>query len=236
MPRPFFDVKKTIIYEDDHLLIVNKPSGLLTIKDDKGSLNLYHELFDYVKNEKGGKRLFVVHRLDKDTSGLLAFAKDIRTKTILQECFEDQVVIRKYEAVASPSKLPINEEKKVIVYLYEDKNHVVHLSSSNQGKRCETDIKCLAKKNGKSYLDISLVTGRRNQIRLSLFSLGMPIVGDSKYGGIKSSRMKLNAYELAFPKNLGLKKTSFSIPKIFEDEFIEKKPELDDKDKLLALV
>lgn len=230
------ELKKTIVYEDDHLLAVNKPSGLLTIKDENGSPNLYHSLFEYVKREKGGKRLFVVHRLDKETSGLLVFAKDIRTKSVLQECFENQAVLRKYEAVCSPNRLDLNETRKVIVHLYEDKNHVVHLSDRNEGKRCETDIRCLAKKNGRSYLDISLVTGRRNQIRLSLMSLNMPIVGDHKYGGIKANRMKLNAYELSFPKNLGLLKTHFSIPKIFEKEFFGEDLRADEKDELLALV
>ena len=82
-----------LVYEDEHLLVVNKPEGLLTIKDDKGGLNLYHELYNYVLSKHNKQRLFVVHRLDKDTSGLLIFAKDARTKTLLQECFEGRKVI-----------------------------------------------------------------------------------------------------------------------------------------------
>lgn len=233
MKRFYSDIKDIIVYEDEHALVVNKPSGLLTIKDEKGSENLYHDLYDYVARQRG-KKLFVVHRLDKDTSGLLIFAKDVRTKTVLQDCFEAQAVERKYEAVTKSGTLRPGDSEKIVIFLDEDKNHIVHVSPN--GKRCETDVRCLFSKNGKSYLDISLVTGRRNQIRISLSEIGMPIVGDSKYGGIKNARMKLNAYSLTFPSSIGLKKNTFSIEKIFDTEFVKKEREEDDTDRLLSLV
>lgn len=225
-----------LVYEDEHLLVVNKPEGLLTIKDDKGGLNLYHELYNYVLSKHNKQRLFVVHRLDKDTSGLLIFAKDARTKTLLQECFEEQIVTRKYEAVTKSGSLEVHEKKKIVINLNEDKNHIVRVVDSNHGKRCETNVECLAKKNGHSYLDISLVTGRRNQIRLSLKEIGMPIVGDKKYDGPKGNRMKLSAYYLEFPSTIGLKKYKFSIEKIFDGEFFKKETTKDKNDDLLSLV
>lgn len=234
------DIRAWIVYEDDRLIVANKPSGLLTIKDDKGGENLYHALFDHVLRQGRGKRLFVVHRLDRDTSGLLCFAKDARTKTVLQSCFEAQAVERRYEAVCSGTTIPLNTPKKIVVYLCEDKNRNVHLSSDGKGKRCETEATCLAVKRGWSYLDLSLITGRRNQIRLSLKSLGLPVVGDLKYGGVPSFRMKLNAYRLSFPPSLGLSQRKFEIPKIFEGEFFPDRKRKEEKtgryDELLASV
>lgn len=230
------NIKSMLIFEDEHLLVIDKPSGLLTIKDDKNSDNLYHELYEYMKRQKGNKKLFVIHRLDRDTSGLLIFAKDIRTKTILQECFEAQAVIRKYEAVTKNGNLNVGDSKRIVINLEEDKNHNVNIVPPNRGKRCETIIKCMNKKQGRSYLDISLITGRRNQIRLSLSSIDMPIVGDKKYGGEKSNRMKLNAYYLEFPSNLGLSKNKFEIDRLFVNEFEDVKRNKDELDDLLSLI
>lgn len=235
-PNSKIDIRQMLIYEDEHLLVVDKPSGLLTIKDDKGGLNLYHELYDYVSAQGRNKKLFVVHRLDRDTSGLLVFAKDIRTKTILQECFEAQAVVRKYEAVTKGNAIPVRESRRIVISIDEDKLHNVNIVPEGRGKRCVTNVTCLYSKNGYSYLDISLVTGRRNQIRLSLNSIGMPIVGDKKYDGEKSSRMKLNAYLLEFPDSLGLSKNKFEIDKIFEDEFVKAERKKDSLDDLLSLI
>lgn len=155
----------------------------------------------------------------------------------MYECFEAQVVTRKYEAVAKKGNLKIGETKNVVVYLFEDKNHNVYISNPTKGKRCETNITCLKEKNNYAYLDISLVTGRRNQIRLSLSNMNMPIVGDTKYNGEKAIRMKLNAYALEFPNNLGLSKTQFRINKIFENEFSDESDKISTKyDKLLNLI
>lgn len=205
-----------LVYEDKDVLVVNKPCGLLTIADEKKSFNLYSFLFDELQKKSNGRnRLFVVHRLDKDTSGLLIFAKNVRTKDVLQDCFEQGAVERKYEAIASGKKLALNKIYKLEINLFQDKNHNVYVADSTRGKKCVTFVKALAIKKESSLLDISLGTGRRNQIRLTLATIGMPLVGDEKYGGMKAKRMMLNAYSLTFPTGIGLKKNHFEIPKLF---------------------
>lgn len=192
----------------------------MTVADDKGSLNLYSLLYDYVQSEGvRGQRLFVVHRLDRDTSGLLVFAKNIATKNVLQSCFEQHAVERRYEAVAEGTEIPLGKTARLEIELWEDRSHQVRLASRGRGKKCLTYATCLAIDRGRSYLDVEIVTGRRNQIRLSLQSIGMPIVGDRVYGGPKADRMFLNAWLLDFPKNIGLKVSRFEDSKQFAKMF-----------------
>lgn len=206
---------KLIVYEDDDVIVINKPSGLLTISDGNNSDNLYSYLYDYCSKKNNG-HIFIVHRLDKLTSGLIIFAKSIEIKNRLQKCFEEQRVIRLYEAISVGTLLEKNEVKKIELNLFEDKNNNVFVSKDNRGKRCITYVKCVDKNDKYSLLDISITTGRRNQIRLSLKELGMPIFGDDKYGiKSKEKRMYLNAYKLEFSKDIGIKKNSFQISKIF---------------------
>lgn len=217
-----FRLDQALVYEDKDLLVVNKPAGLLTIRDEKNGPNLYSQLYGYVMSEgTRGARLFVVHRLDKDTSGLLVFAKNVRTKAVLQQGFEQGVVVRKYEAVCHGTVLPLGVTKRLKSYLFQDKGHNVFLASAGRGKICLTDACCLATQNGLSYLDIQIQTGRRNQIRLTLAGIGMPVVGDRKYGiKDKSPRMMLNAYRLAFPKAMGLRQSEFELPRSFSVPFL----------------
>lgn len=214
------DPKVFVVYEDHDILVVDKPFGLLTIRDEAGHANLYSLLYDYVREERErDSHLFVVHRLDRDTSGLLVFAKNLRTKYELQACFEDGSVERKYEAVAVGNAIRVGERRRLVIYLDQDRFHRVFVTHKGQGKECVTDLTCLARKGKLAYLEISILTGRRNQIRLTLAQLGMPVLGDVKYGGIRAQRLFLNAYELRFPKDLGLKKDAFSIPRRFEGYF-----------------
>lgn len=209
------NLNKIIIYEDEYVIVVNKPCGLLTISDGNNSQNVYSYLYKYCL-EKENKHLFVVHRLDKYTSGLIIFAKSNLIKEKLQKCFEEKRVIRLYEALAIGNSIKKGEVKKIEINVFEDKNNNVFVSKDNRGKKCITFVKCLDQNDKYSLLDISILTGRRNQIRLSLSEIGMPILGDSKYGiKCEENRMYLNAYKLEFPKDIGIKKYCFEIPKIF---------------------
>jgi len=211
------DLKKLIIYEDNDVIVVNKPAGLLTIADEKKSFNLYSLLYEYVLKQKNrDSHLFVVHRLDKDTSGIIIFAKNIKSKTILQKQFEMGAVERKYEAIVKGTSIDIGTTVKIEIYLFQDKNHNIYISDSKKGKKCITYVTCEEIKNDYSYLDISIETGRRNQIRLSLESIGLPIVGDKKYSGIKADRMYLNAYKLNFFGS-NFKKNTFEINRLFKN-------------------
>lgn len=215
-----FDIGRSLVYEDRDLLVVSKPAGLLTVDDDRGSPNLYSILQRYeIESGRKDPRLFLVHRLDRDTSGLLVFARTARVREVLQRCFEENAVERRYEAVVTDWNLPVNKTLRCPINLEQDSKGNIRVVPEGRGKPCLTYITCLYKGQSRSYLDISLVTGRRNQIRLTLKALGSPIVGDTKYGGVKNSRMMLNAYRLCFPEGIGLKRTEFEIERIFSRGF-----------------
>lgn len=221
LPRARLDLRigRSIVYEDEDLLVVYKPAGLLTVDDDRGSTNLYSLLKERESRSPLRRdRLFVVHRLDRDTSGLLIFARSARVKDVLQSAFEEGAVERRYEAVVSGRRLPLDKTLRVTINLAQDQKGNIKVVSRG-GKECVTYIRCLAQGEQRSLLDVSLLTGRRNQIRLSLKTLGCPIVGDSKYGGIRAERMMLNAYLLDFPSELGLKRAHFEVPRLFAKGF-----------------
>ena len=189
-----------IIYEDEDVIVVDKPSGLITIKDEKTPVEatLYHQVYEHVKKQNG--RIFIVHRLDKDTSGLVIF---------------EQKVVRKYEALVEGK---IKKEKdRLKVYLITDKfNNVFATNKNKNGQLAITDYRLISSNDEKSYVDISILTGKRNQIRASFALIGHPIVGDKKYGSTIKKGLSLRAYELLFDDNLNLKKKQFTINKYFD--------------------
>ncbi|HBD06526.1 MAG TPA: hypothetical protein DCY93_03870 [Firmicutes bacterium] len=201
--------KLNIIYEDEEVIVCNKRSNQLTIGKDYNDFNsLYHEVYEYVHKKTGG-RIFVVHRLDKDTSGIIIFAKTGTVKEKLQLIFENHKVERKYEAVVEGK---MKGKGTIKVNLSEDKFHNVFVTK--KGVEAITKYEVLNVKDNRSLLDIELVTGKRNQIRASLSFLGHTIIGDKKYNGIKNNRLLLNAYKLVFP-NGTLKVNEFQISKLF---------------------
>ncbi len=183
-----------IVYEDNKFLVVLKRSGLLTISGTKeNEVTLYHQVFHYLHQKQ--EKVFVVHRLDKDTSGIVLFAKSEKVKNSLQEHWNDIVKSRKYVALIHGS---IKKSGTIRNYLKEDKNTFVH-SSKKDGKLAITHYQVLKEKDNISLVDITLETGRKNQIRVHMKELGSPLLGDKKYG-IKDNieRLMLHAYELSF--------------------------------------
>ena len=165
--------KLRIIYEDKYLIIVNKPTGEFTIsRDNHYDNNLYDEVKTYVKKQNPKNKIFIVHRLDKDTSGLVLFAKSEKVKYDLQRNWQN--VERKYYAV------------------------VFGKPNEKIGKLAITNFDVIESNNKYSLLDINIETGRRNQIRVQLANIGHPILGDKKYGKVKYKRMMLEAYYLKF--------------------------------------
>lgn len=186
--------KLNIIYEDKYLIVVYKPSGMLTIaKDNKYSINLYDEVKEYLKRKNPKNKVFIVHRLDRETSGIIVFAKSEYVKVALQNNWQD--VIRDYYAVVGGS---INKDGHLEDYLTEDKNLFVHVNKFNKGNKAITDYKVIRSNKKYSVLDINIKTGRKNQIRVQFANINHPIVGDLKYGDIKASKMCLQAYHLKF--------------------------------------
>jgi len=186
----------SIIFEDDHLLVVNKPSGLLTIATEKErERTLYHIVRDYVLSKNPHGRIFIVHRLDKDTSGIVLFAKDEKTKNQLQENWNEYVSLREYTAIVSGH--PKEESGQIVQYLKETKTNLVYVSRHEDGKKAITNYSVLKSNEKYSMLKVTIETGRRNQIRVAFASKKMPIVGDKKYGDKnKVSRMYLHANRL----------------------------------------
>ena len=166
--------KLNIIYEDKEILVVNKPAKLLTVATDKEEMRtLYHEVREYL--HKKNQKVFVVHRLDKDTSGLVLFAKNPKLKEMLQNNWLRYT--REYIAVVE-GKLP-KPKDTLRFYLQEDKTHHVHVS--DKGLSSVTEYEVLDTNKTQSLISVRIKTGRKNQIRASLAYIGNPIVGDKKY-------------------------------------------------------
>lgn len=184
-----------IIYEDNNYLVVNKPSGILTIateEDSDNSNNLYDVLVKYVKKKSSSAKLFVVHRLDRDTSGVLLFAKNEELKDKLQDNW-NEIAKRTYYAVVVGKTL---EKETLKSYLKENDKLITY--SSKDGKLAITEYERVKTNDKYSLLKINIKTGRRNQIRVQLRDIHHPIAGDKKYGIKDKSikRMMLHASRL----------------------------------------
>ena len=185
-----------ILFEDDHIIVVNKPSGLLTIATAKEKeKTLYHIVREYLVSKDKNARVFIVHRLDKDTSGVVVLAKDEKTKNKLQENWNEYVSLREYVAVVHGHLK--EQEKKIIQNLKETKTNLVYVTKHNDGKEAITNYKVIKESSKYSLVSINIETGRKNQIRVAFSSLGNPIVGDNKYGiRDKENRLYLHANRL----------------------------------------
>ena len=186
-----------ILFEDEHIIVVNKPSGLLTIATAKEKdKTLYHIVREYLVSKNRNARVFIVHRLDKDTSGIVVLAKDEKTKNKLQENWNEYVSLREYVAVVH-GKLK-KEEDRIVQRLKETKTNLVYISRNDEGKEAITNYKVIKENDNYSELSIKIETGRKNQIRVAMATIGNPIVGDKKYGDPKDkeSRLFLHANRL----------------------------------------
>lgn len=187
-----------ILYEDSDMIVINKPAGLLTIaSDQERELTAYHMLTDYVRTKDPRNRIFVVHRLDRDTSGVLIFAKNERMKLALQDNWADLVSERRYAAVVEGQL----EEKRgrIRSWLKDTKTFLVYSSQrAGDGLEAITDYHVINETAGYSLLDIALKTGRKNQIRVHMKDIGHNVAGDKKYGAKTDplKRLCLHAYKL----------------------------------------
>ena len=184
-----------IIYEDKDLIVVNKPENLLTIATEKEKdRTLYNIVSKYVKSKNKNNKIYIIHRLDKDTSGIIMFAKNIKVKEELQKNWND-LVIRKYIALVSGN---IKEDMTLKNYIGINKINESYITNIQNGKLAITNIYVKKNYHNKTLLDIDIKTGRKNQIRLQLANINHSIIGDKKYGNIKAKRMYLHAYSLEF--------------------------------------
>ena len=196
-----------IIYEDNDFIVVNKPQGLLCVATSKENKNtLYHLVREHIKNNNKKDKIFIVHRLDKDTSGIVLFAKKEKLKTLLQNNW-NKLVERKYIALVEGKV--IKESDTITSYLKETKDLKVY--SSKEGKFASTTYKRIKYNKKYTLLEIKINTGRKNQIRVHLSDIHHPIVGDKKYNAKTNpiKRLCLHAYSLKFINPITNKKYYF---------------------------
>lgn len=181
-----------ILFENKDILVVDKPCNILTIStESEKDRTLYKILRNYLnqKNEK----IFIVHRLDKGTSGVILFAKNQKIKNYLQDNWNDIVINKEYLAITSSK---IDDKGLIKSKLTSNKENFVY--SSNKGKLAITKYKKIKSNKKYALLKVNIKTGRKNQIRVHLSELGFPIVGDKKYNSkvTNVSRVFLHSYKL----------------------------------------
>jgi len=198
------DPQLKIIFEDHDLIVVEKASGLLSIATQKERMRTaYSILSDYVKLQNPSNKIFVVHRLDRETSGLMLFAKNQDVQFEMQNNWKYAVSQRKYIAVVE-GKLQTGDNSgkgTIKSYLWESKAFIVYSSQNPEdGQEAITHYQVLKSNDDYSLVEMELETGRKNQIRVHMNSIGYPLAGDLKYGGHHSNlkRLALHAYVLSF--------------------------------------
>ncbi len=212
-----------LLYEDEHLIVVNKPAKLLSVSNEKEKTRTaYHMVTDYVKNQHIDNRIFIIHRLDRDTSGVLMFAKDAKTKELFQSRWNEIVTRRGYQAVVEG--VPRRANDTIKTHLVETKTHMIF--SGEPGRNAQeaiTHYKMVKAGSGYALLDISIDTGRKNQIRVHMSEMGNPIAGDKQYGAGTNpiGRLCLHANELSFIHPITGKPTTFiaKMPRDFNRVF-----------------
>ena len=201
----------SILYEDDDILLAVKPSGLLTMGTERDkSRTLYAMLTAYVRKgySKSSKRIFIVHRLDRDTSGIVIFAKSMEAKLRLQGRWEETE--KKYIAVVHGRCE--KREATISTYLAENKARVVYSTTDSiKGKLSHTAYRVLKDTKEFSLLEVNPLTGRKHQIRVHLAGIGHPVMGDEKYGRRKKANnwLALHAKSISFTHPISGKRLTF---------------------------
>lgn len=204
-----------IIYEDNDIIVVDKPTKILTISNDKEKeKTLYREVSNYLKKEK--KKVFVIHRLDFDTSGVIMFAKREKVQQLYQDNWNNLAKVREYTAVVQGKT---NNKGHIESYLKMSKSLQVYSSKNKDGLFSITDYERIKFNDKYSMLKILISTGRRNQIRCHMYDIGHPILGDSRYKSKDNTlgRLALHANRLEIINPLTNKLMIFvsEVPKEF---------------------
>ena len=204
-----------ILFEDDSLLVVEKPAGLLSIATESEHVQrtAYRELTDYLRDAptRRRQRVWIVHRLDRETSGLMLFAKTAAAKSTLQQGWDD--VVKRYQAVVEGA--PGAEQGTFESDLNEaSPSKVFSAPPSEHTRHAITRYRVLARSGARTLVELTLVTGRRHQIRVHLADAGCPVIGDKKYGAKTdpAGRLALHACRLAFRHPETQKSIAFDSP------------------------
>ncbi len=213
--QTFYNPRLKIVYEDNDIIVVNKGYGLLSMGTDKiKDGTAYSLLRDYVKRKDPRNKLFIVHRLDRDTSGLMMFAKTMQAKEAMQHNWNNMVLERRYVAVITNGPLD-PQEGEIRSHLTENAAHEVYSTTEpGKGQLAVTYYRTLRNRGKYSLVELSLATGRKNQIRVHMKEAGHPIAGDRRYGAPASPihRLALHAQTLRFVHPVTRRDMSFATP------------------------
>ena len=216
--------KLKVIFEDQYLIVVEKKEGLLTVSTGKSDeTTAFSILKNYVKKASPQNRIYVVHRLDRETSGVIMFAKTREIQLALQENWHRVITRRVYVALVE-GKVEKPEDTIVTWLTENEKSLKIHSSKvDNGGQQAVTHYRTIKSNDKFSLLEVELETGRKNQIRVHMQDIGHPIVGDKKYGSEVSpiGRVGLHARVLAFIHPMSLENVTFEthVPKTFTSVF-----------------
>lgn len=202
-----------ILFEDAHIIVVEKKEGLLSVATERQKeRTAQHILNEYVKRQNRGNRVFVVHRLDRETSGIMMYAKDERTQYTLRDHWQDIVYDRRYVAVVTGE---MEKDQGVVKSWLTDRTFYVSSSLVDDGGRLSiTHYKTIKRANGYSLVELQLETGRKNQIRVHMQDLGHPVIGDERYGCEVNplNRLALHAFKLCFYHPVTGERMEFETP------------------------
>lgn len=206
----FIDENIEIFFEDEHIVVINKPAGLLTVATDFQKWNTAHSI---LKRRFHTGRVYPVHRLDRETSGVMMFAYSEKARDILKEVFMKHEIEREYFAVVEGT---FEEDTGTWQsFLFEDEAHNVHsIKNQEKGQLAITHFEVLKRKRSTTALKLRLETGRKNQIRVHCKEAGHPVVGDKKYGSEVdlAGRLCLHARKLGFLHPITKKQLNFEAP------------------------
>ncbi|WP_080241209.1 RluA family pseudouridine synthase [Spirosoma rigui] len=204
----------TILYEDQFLIVINKQAGLLSMATSKErDRTAYGILSDYVKKENPKNKMFIIHRLDRETSGVMMFARSEKVQKLMQESWNDTTKQRTYVALVEGTPEP--PTGTISSYLRESKALIVYSSQNpDMGQLSVTNYTVVKANEDFALLELELETGRKNQIRVHMQDIGHPIVGDAKYGAASNpiGRLGLHAERLAFEHPITGEQLQFSAP------------------------
>ncbi len=211
--RVFKNSKLRIMFEDDYIIVIDKSSGLLSMGTDRDKeKTAYYILSDYLKKQDPRNKIFIVHRLDRETSGVMLFAKTANAQTILQRDWDNMVLDRKYHAIIEGT--PEKETGELRSYLAENNAMNVYSTDPEAGKLAITQYKVAKSKGRYSLVELTLLTGRKNQIRVHMSEFGFPVAGDKKYGARTNpgKRLMLHASKLQFVHPMTRENLTFETP------------------------
>ncbi len=197
----------TILYEDENLLSVYKEREVFSVATDDVKTR-HQNLFSYLRSylKRKGEEVYLIHRLDYETSGVMVFAKNRKTQSYLKSCFENRSVRRYYEAVV---KEKVSEDFSITLTQYIKENASFKVKEEEDGKEAITEIHYGNPIQIGTALKIEIYTGRKNQIRYAIHSLSLTLIGDKRYSHDSAKRLYLNSYSLSFPPVDFLKVTAF---------------------------